>query len=144
MGDPISLFLLALRFAMMVSLYTFFAIFIFIIWQDSKQNASQINTHIIPTIILEINNQSVYQITFTSPIITIGRDSMNECLLDSGTVSQHHAKITNSNKQWWIEDLESTNGTFLNDSPVNTRTVITLNDEIRCGDVALLVIGISR
>ena len=41
--------------------------------------------------------------------------------------------------QWWLEDLKSTNGTFLNEEKLDTPTVIVTGDEIRCGQVPVRV-----
>jgi len=41
--------------------------------------------------------------------------------------------------QWWIEDLQSTNGTYLNDEKIETSTIIINGDEIRLGQVVVLI-----
>lgn len=46
--------------------------------------------------------------------MTIGRDPQCEIHLDYPMISWHHARITPSGKQWIIEDLNSSNGTALN------------------------------
>lgn len=46
--------------------------------------------------------------------IAIGRLPECEIRIDSPVVSRHHARIVNEDGRFWIEDLNSTNGTFLN------------------------------
>jgi pSer/pThr/pTyr-binding forkhead associated (FHA) protein len=36
--------------------------------------------------------------------------------------------------QWWLEDLNSRNGTLLNDSPLETPTVVTMGDVVTIGN----------
>jgi ABC-type multidrug transport system ATPase subunit len=54
--------------------------------------------------------------------ITIGRNSDNDIVLSDPTVSRHHAAISVESGKYWVEDLDSTNGTYLNDVLVKTRT----------------------
>lgn len=62
----------------------------------------------------------------------VGRDINNEICLDDITVSRSHALITKSNGQYFIKDLGSLNGTYLNAISVRD-TVITSGDEIQIG-----------
>jgi pSer/pThr/pTyr-binding forkhead associated (FHA) protein len=58
---------------------------------------------------------------------------------EAGGVSRRHAKISLRGSQWVIEDLNSTNFTFVNNQKVKPGTPQTLNngDQIRMGRVVL-------
>ena len=62
----------------------------------------------------------------------VGRDINNEICLDDITVSRSHALITKSNGQYFIKDLGSLNGTYLNAISVRD-TAILSGDEIQIG-----------
>ena len=62
----------------------------------------------------------------------VGRDINNEICLDDITVSRSHALITKSNGQYFIKDLGSLNGTYLNAISVRD-TAIRSGDEIQIG-----------
>ncbi|MBK6645464.1 MAG: FHA domain-containing protein [Anaerolineales bacterium] len=76
---------------------------------------------------------------FNQAAITIGRDPGCDIPLSNDTVSARHAHLIYHHNQWWIEDLASTNGTKLNDTPVSIPTVITSGDELQCGGISLSV-----
>jgi signal transduction histidine kinase len=63
----------------------------------------------------------------------IGRSTEAIPIADE-SVSRRHAELTPDDGRWWIRDLESTNGTFVNGEPVLDRVPIQPGDRIRCGD----------
>lgn len=74
---------------------------------------------------------------FTQAEIIFGRDPASDIPLMDDAVSARHAQLTYHHGQWWLEDLSSTNGTFLNDLSISMPTVITSGDEIKCGSIRL-------
>ncbi len=73
------------------------------------------------------------------PVTSIGRIPSNTIVLSGGYVSAEHALITRRGQQWWLEDLNSRNGTRLNDLPVLEPVVVTAGDTISIGDQKLRV-----
>ena len=70
--------------------------------------------------------------------IFIGRDTeMNICLSEDPFVSRKHAKISFENDKYFIEDLGSTNGTYLNKTRVENKTQITDGNIITIGHTDL-------
>jgi two-component system NtrC family sensor kinase len=70
---------------------------------------------------------------------TIGRQSETLRLSD-GTVSRQHARLTQRDGEWSIEDTGSVNGTFLNSVKITRASRVHVGDQIRCGRT-LLVFG---
>jgi two-component system, NtrC family, response regulator GlrR len=70
--------------------------------------------------------------------LTLGASSAAEVVLTSPTVSRLHARISVSAQGTWIVDLESTNGTFVNDVRVR-EAHLTPGARVRLGDLALTV-----
>lgn len=69
-------------------------------------------------------------------ICTIGRDPANTIVLDSDSVSRRHAVIEVCESGRVLRDLDSTNGTYLND--IQIRSAILANgDQIKVGDTIL-------
>lgn len=68
----------------------------------------------------------------TKDVITIGRDSKSDIQLDDASVSRRHASLTRINNQFFVEDLGSTNGTYLNKKKV-TMHILKNGDKIVVG-----------
>ena len=64
----------------------------------------------------------------------IGRDTHCDLSVLDEALSSHHARITFHHGQWWLEDLNSRNGTFLNREKLNTPAVIITGDQFKCGN----------
>lgn len=62
--------------------------------------------------------------------ISIGRRDENDLILKNDTfVSRHHARLHYQANQWWLEDINSTNGTFTENSDqffMDTKVVGTI------------------
>jgi pSer/pThr/pTyr-binding forkhead associated (FHA) protein len=58
----------------------------------------------------------------------------------SAGVSRQHARLVRQGDGWVIEDLSSTNGTFVNDQPVppSRSTRLSDGDQVRCGQLLLI------
>lgn len=62
--------------------------------------------------------------------VSIGRASYNQVQIDNKGISLLHAVITQNDKEWLIEDLNSTNGTYLNGVKVEGKQKIKFGDTI--------------
>jgi FHA domain len=71
--------------------------------------------------------------------LQIGRAPSCQIRPNDTYVSQAHAKISNRNGSWVVEDLGSTNGTFLNQRKVTVPTELSPGDRIRVGKTSLEV-----
>jgi pSer/pThr/pTyr-binding forkhead associated (FHA) protein len=69
--------------------------------------------------------------------ILIGRGSDAAIRLDDDYVSTRHARIAASGDQWFVEDLGSTNGTYIGSVRLTQPTTITLGTQVRIGKTIL-------
>ena len=69
----------------------------------------------------------------TDDPLTIGRGSENRMVLDNDSVSRRHCRIERRNASWYVVDLDSTNGTYVNDVQV-TEYQLRRGDQIKVGD----------
>ena len=68
---------------------------------------------------------------------TIGRAPECELRVDDTYASQQHARIFGRNGSWYVEDLGSTNGTFVNEQRLAAPAMLTPGDRIRVGTTVL-------
>ncbi len=70
--------------------------------------------------------------------MTIGRDPNDNllCIAD-GRMSRRHAMLKEQSGQWFLADLNSANGTFVNGRPITTPTLLSPGDQIQMGDTTL-------
>jgi hypothetical protein len=67
----------------------------------------------------------------------IGRAAECDLRLDDTFVSQEHARIFAKDGSWYVEDLGSTNGTFVNEQRLAAPAMLTTGDRIRVGTTVL-------
>ena len=127
---------LALRLALAIALYTFLGWALFTLLQELKQQGNKLSTQKKPsiTIFVNIERKRESQRYFTQTEIMIGRDTHCDLSVMDEALSAHHARITHHHGQWWLEDLNSRNGTFLNREKLNTPAVIITGDQFKCGN----------
>ena len=65
--------------------------------------------------------------------ILLGRGTDAAIRLDDDYVSTRHARFATNGEQWFVEDLGSTNGTYLGSQRITTPTPIALGTQVRLG-----------
>jgi hypothetical protein len=70
-------------------------------------------------------------------IMTLGRDVNNAIVIDDPFASAEHAVLTYRGQSWYVEDLGSTNGTYINGGPVADLSPLGYGDEVAIGQVRL-------
>ena len=91
-----------------------------------------------PTVLMTgANSQSGYLLSYegsgrnrdyplSKDVFRIGSEKGNDAVLDSPVVSRHHAKIVRQGEDYFIEDLNSKNGTFVNGKMLSYRESVRL------------------
>lgn len=128
------LLVLILRLLLILLAYLFVGWIGYTIFKDLKNNIHQRSQPIIPTIELTaIIDQTSIERRFKIPEVILGRDPACDFPLNEKTISIRHCKLSFHDKQWWVEDLDSTNGSFLNETKITTPVVLTNHDNLRLG-----------
>ncbi|CCG01046.1 FHA domain-containing protein FhaB/FipA [Blastococcus saxobsidens] len=77
------------------------------------------------------------KITLGDQPILIGRADDSTLVLTDDFASSRHARLTNRGGQWYVEDLGSTNGTYLDQQRVQGPLLVAPGQPIRIGQTAL-------
>ena len=92
----------------------------------------------VPTHVLVVDGQNAGErAELAEAPILIGRGSDAAIRLDDDYVSTRHARIAASGDQWFVEDLGSTNGTYIGTVRISQPTTLTLGTQVRIGKTIL-------
>jgi pSer/pThr/pTyr-binding forkhead associated (FHA) protein len=114
------------------TLYTF--------WNDVRNTQNSMITQVVKPIYLQHDpdaNNSARK--FTDTEILIGRDPACNFTIADTAISAKHARLFFRQNQWWVEDLGSTNGTYLNDEPIEAPVILMDGDQIKISNHVILI-----
>ena len=85
----------------------------------------------MPKLILKLDERELQECAVGTHPVSIGRLPDNNVVIDNPAVSGRHARVYREGNHYVLEDLKSTNGTFVNDKPIARHTLLE-------GDVILV------
>ena len=91
-------------------------------------------------LILTFNKQVIREYSFDKDSIAIGRNDENTIVIDNLAVSGFHARIDKAGSDYILTDLQSTNGTFVNDEKVTSHK-LAHGDNIVIGKHVILFVA---
>jgi len=86
----------------------------------------------MPEIIITLGDSVVSRYVFEKDIVSVGRSRDNEIVIENLAISRNHARIRNENGRFFISDLNSANGTFVNGAQI-TKAELFHGDVIAVG-----------
>jgi pSer/pThr/pTyr-binding forkhead associated (FHA) protein len=70
--------------------------------------------------------------------LVLGRQKDCDCIINDSLLSRHHCRVSgDENGDYWIEDLSSTNSTFLNSRKLQEKGRLQYGDRIQIGNTIL-------
>jgi Inner membrane component of T3SS, cytoplasmic domain len=141
--DSIDLLILALRLVFVALLY----LFLFVVLRLAVAGLRGRETAAAPAearlklVVLEpgVSGLSAGEIIAVADGATLGRGDASDVVLSDTAVSAQHARVERLGRRWVVTDLSSTNGTRINDAPVQPRGTLSAGDVLSLGTVRLQV-----
>jgi hypothetical protein len=129
--------LLALRLGLALLLYLFLGVAFSILWRGFRHHEkTPVIAHTPAHIVIEEGEEQGRRLSLR-PVTAIGRSHTNILIIADAFASNHHALILWRDELWWLEDLESHNGTFLNEQRIAHPMPLASGDRIRIGTTTL-------
>lgn len=125
--------LLVGRILFIAALYIFLMLLAFLLWRELRATASR-STERAPADLLIVEpydtgldpGERIGLLALTA----IGRSAENDVVLDDSFLSAEHARLSWNGRGWVVEDLGSTNGTFVNGKQVRHAVAVKPGDTI--------------
>ncbi|GAC1363581.1 MAG: winged helix-turn-helix domain-containing protein [Herpetosiphon sp.] len=92
----------------------------------------------IPILIIQRQSTDDLELHWDQPSMSVGRDPQNELVIDHKLASRRHARFERDDSNFFIRDLESTNGTYLNGQPITGAHLLHNNDEVWIADTVIV------
>ena len=141
MNDLPGIFLLLLRIGAVTVLYLFLAGMLVTLYRDVVHADPVKPARPIPPIQLLFSEVLDYPdgLQFEEDRVLIGSQTACDCCLPYEGVAQQHALLSWKQNQWWVEPLDKSFSTHLNNLSLEVPTVLTHGDILRCGTVDIIL-----
>lgn len=121
-----------LRYVLIILIYLFLYRVFKIIYMDIKGVRKE--RQLTKAKLISINGEGIFNLF---EVTTIGRADDCDIVIENPYISSKHALIRKKGNKFTIQDLNSTNGTFVNGKRIKNITRLKNNDIIVMGDVEL-------
>jgi pSer/pThr/pTyr-binding forkhead associated (FHA) protein len=105
--------------------------------RTKQQKASKPRRGVPTQVVIVEGGNKGEAISLEDAPLMIGRGNDAAIRLDDDYVSTRHARIASSGEQWFVEDLGSTNGTYVGNSRISQATALQLGTQVRIGKTIL-------
>ena len=130
----------ALRFALAAVLYVFFGVLLWLWWRSERQTSAVSTTQLDAALVVIDAGQTslrAEQVFNVGAVCAIGRAPTADVVIADDGASLEHAVIHRREGRWWIEDLASKNGTWVNRALLERACPLRAGDMIAIAGVTL-------
>ena len=140
--------ILVLRIVAALLLYAFVAVALFLIWRNWRATTGQVERArraaarpLGRLVVVQSGGTDLApgQTVALSEMTGLGRGHANTVIVEDPFASTEHALLYRREGRWWLEDLNSRNGTLLNGERLRAPTIVATGDEVGIGGVRLRI-----
>jgi hypothetical protein len=91
-----------------------------------------------PALIIKLGPQAGRLFTIEADEVVVGRDAECDLVINEREISRQHIRIKHQGEMYVVEDLESKNGTWVNDEPLKGERALRDNDRITLAKTVIL------
>jgi len=91
-----------------------------------------------PLLIIRRQDTSVTELEWSKPLLTLGRDSANDIIIDHPLASRRHARMERDENGYFVRDLDSTNGTSVNGNRIEGAYMLRNQDKVWVADTEIV------
>lgn len=135
--------LVVIRLTLLAILYLFLWAVISAVWRDLRRAPQQVSASYalagMPRLhVVEPGGSALRagEVIDLQPMTTVGRSATNTLVVQDETISARHAAIEYRDGRWWVHDLDSTNGTYVNRRRLAGTMELRPGDLVHAGRVA--------
>ncbi len=92
----------------------------------------------MPKLTVLLGRRTIQVHDIDKPVIQVGRDDAMDILIDNPSVSRKHAEFRQEGEGWVVEDLGSSNGTFLGGEKLQAPAELQVGDEVGMGKFSIV------
>ena len=90
-----------------------------------------------PKLLVKRPDGSYAELEWLKPTLTIGRDGSNDLIIDHPLASRRHARLEQTDDGFGIRDLDSTNGTYVNEERISGLYLLHNQDQVVVADTVI-------
>jgi hypothetical protein len=137
--DAFALSLWLLRFLFLALLYLFLFAVVRVLVRDLRAAAREPGRELgrLRVLASPEGEPPVGGVFSLDAVTTLGRDVNNAIVVEDRFASAEHAILTFRGRAWYVEDLGSTNGTFVNGNEIDGLSPLGFGDEVQIGQVRM-------
>jgi len=144
--DPFAASLWLLRFLFLALLYLFLFVVVRVLVRDLRAAAREPAAELgrLQVLTSPGGEPPVGAVFGLDALTSLGRDVNNTIVVEDPFASAEHAVLTFRGRAWYVEDLDSTNGTYVNGSRIDGLAPIGFGDELQIGQVRVRLDRVRR
>lgn len=114
-----------------------------VVWMEARELAHATTPRLSPVApqrgrrdpdrLVLLEGRGPAMVALAVPETLIGRDPSCHVTIPDTSVSHRHARVYHSDGEWYVEDLGSKNGTYVNDRPLARPALLRIGDKIAVG-----------